>query len=191
MRKPFTLSASLAASAAAGLLLLGGCSGPLTYSPGSRSVQISALYGYGAADRDLKLEVQGNAFAGQMSGTDFAHKVEAALQSPIMRPATHLTLAPNDTAKSNYRVVFLFNPANVMGGQNLCDGRADQQPAPAGEVRAVAAFCVAGRAVTEITGRTQVVGPNDERFLQLMAIMKNELFREDERPNSNSMDFHT
>lgn len=184
MRFPFFPSVSVPSLLLASLALAG-CAGPMTYGAGSQSTRISALYGYGAADRDLKLIVQGNAFPGQVSSADFGHQVEAALQSPINRAPTHLTQTPDDSAKDNYKVVFLFNPSELMGGQNLCDGRADQAQAAVGEVRALAAFCVAGRAVTEISGRTAVSGPKDERFAHLMSQMKEALFRADEKDSSH------
>lgn len=169
-----------------GLLLAAGlsaCSGPSITYQGPPELKIDSLYTYGAAGRDLKLEVQGNGFAGQISGTDFAKRVEAGVQGPLPRPATHPTLNPGPTAKDGYRLVLLFNPAATMTGQDLCNGRADQSQPVAGEVHLVGAFCVSGRAETEVTAWTPATGPQDVRFQDLLNQVMLTLFRPDPREN--------
>jgi len=173
-------------SSVAACLLLAACSGPTLYQPGPSSRQIDALYTYGAAERDLKLEVQGNGFPGQMSGAAFAMRVESGVQGPVFRAPTHPTLTPNDSARSGYRLVFLFNPSPLMMGQSLCDGHADQVAAVPGEVKAVAAFCVSGRAETEIAAQTQAAGPDDPAFGQMLNLMMQALFRPDEKTGSGN-----
>lgn len=161
------------------------CAGPTVIDQGPRERQIDSLYDYGAADRDLKLEVQGNGFPGRMSGADFARLVEAGVQGPLPRAQTHPLLNPGPTARENYRLVFLFNPAPTMMGQSLCDGRADQQRAVAGEVRLVAAFCVSGRAETEVAAWTPAAGPGDSDFQFLLNQTMLTLFRPDLREGSH------
>jgi|GEM_PF-1425676 len=169
-----------------GLLLSAGlsaCSGPSITYQGPPELKIDSLYAYGASGRDLKLEVQGNGFAGQISGAEFAKRVEAGVQGPLPRAATHPTLNPGPTAKEGYRLVLLFNPASTMAGQDLCNGRADQGQPVAGEVHLVGAFCVSGRAETEVTAWTTATGPQDVRFQELLNQAMLTLFRPDPHEN--------
>lgn len=184
-------SVVFAASLALGLM---GCSSPMLTQPGSPSVKISSLYGYGAADRDLKLIVRGTPFS-DLTEEQFAKEVEIETQGVGMRTPTRLTLTPGPAAKPNYSVVFVFQPTVTLTGQNLCDGHFDQGPGsdgilggngfvseqPGVTVRAIAAFCVSGRAETEIVGQTQAVNAADVRVLDLVRAMAQALFRPDLR----------
>lgn len=167
-------------------LLLAACAGPSITGEGPQSRQITSLYGYGAAGRDLKLEVQGNGFPKQMSGAAFAKLVEAGVQGPLPRALTHPTLTPDASARDNYRLVFLFNPAPTMGGQDLCDNHADQEAPVPGELHLVAAFCVAGRAETEVTAWTPIRGPEDPALTELLHQVMLSLFRPDHRDSVHS-----
>lgn len=165
----------------AGLLLLSACAGPIITQEGPKSRHIDSLYGYGASARDLRLEVKGNAFAGLLDDQAFAKRVEAGLQGQLPRAPTHPTLTPDDSARDNYRLIFLFDPSPTISGQGLCDGKAERQEAVAGEVHILAAFCVAGRAETEAAGWSRVTGPGDADFARLLDLMMQVLFRPDEK----------
>ncbi|OIQ84514.1 hypothetical protein GALL_336550 [mine drainage metagenome] len=163
--------------ALAALCALAACSGPVTSEEGPTASGVDGYYGYGVAGRDLRLEVAGNAFAGQMSDAAFDQALAALLKTPPERQPGHITLTPGPSARSNYSLVFLFNPGPLIYGQELCAGQRTQQPPQAGRVKVVASFCVAGRAITEITGQTDATGLADDRFGALMEEMMGKLFR--------------
>ena len=124
--------------------------------------------------------MRGNPFP--MPADAFARAVEADVQVGLLRPPTHPTLTPGPTAKDNYELVFVFSPALTLRGDDLCHGRGDQAAdGGGGSVRALGAFCVAGRAETEIIGETQADGPADPHFMNLMRQMMLSLFRPDVR----------
>ncbi|HLN24269.1 MAG TPA: hypothetical protein VK558_09825 [Patescibacteria group bacterium] len=168
---------------------LAACSGPVVSQPGSAFNQIDSIYNYGAGGRDLRLTVRGNPFP--MPADVFAHVVEADVQVGLLRQPTHPTLTPGPTAKDNYELVFVFSPALTLRGDDLCKGRGDQaaEAAPVAggtvTVRAIAAFCVAGRAETEIVGETQAEESGDVRFSGMMRQMMLSLFRPDVRDNGH------
>jgi hypothetical protein len=162
---------------------LAACTGPVLTQPGSPYTQIDSLYNYGAGARDLRLIVHGNPFP--MPADVFARVVETDVQLNLLRQPTHPTLTPGPTAKDNYALIFVFSPAVTLSGDDLCKGRADQMASPVSPsggtvtVRAIGAFCVSGRAETEIVGETQATGAGDVRFLDLMRQMMLALFRPD------------
>lgn len=162
------------------LSALAACSGPMTSQTGRESVGVDGYYGYGVADRDLRLTLSGNGSAGQswsMEQDAFARLIEGNLHTPSNRAPSHVTLAPGPSARDNYRLVFLFNPGVLIDGQGLCDGHSEQQAPVAGQLRVVASFCVAGRSLTEVAGQTDLSGPDDPRLNSLLDQMMQILFR--------------
>ncbi len=159
------------------LCALAACSGPVTSEEGPTERGVDGYYGYGVAGRDLKLEVAGNAFPGRLSDAAFAQGLAGRLKTPPERQAGHITLTPGPSARSNYSLIFQFNPGPMLYGQELCAGKRTQQPPEPGRVKVLASFCVAGRAITEISGQTDATGPGDPRFGTLMDEMMAKLFR--------------
>jgi hypothetical protein len=160
--------------------LLAACSGPLTRELGSSSTKLNGLYDYGASGRDLRLSVRGTPFA-PGEGEDLAKAVEAASQVQVMRAPTHATLTPGASAQRGYELAFLFSPTLTQGGDELCQGRIEE-PQPAfvsPRVHVLAAFCVSGRAETEVAGEAEAMGPHDERFRNLVQQVVMALFRPD------------
>jgi hypothetical protein len=179
--------AGLAACAAAG---------PTIYGESNPRTKIDAFYDDGAGDRDLKLVVFGDPFP--MPPDAFARTVEADLRgAPSMHQPTRPLLAPGESAKPIYRLVYVFNPASGMFGNAICrrglkaEANEDFPPASTpsaampGQVVAVAAFCVEYRAVSEVSGQTAATGPDDVRVYQLTREMMSQLFRPDVHWDTN------
>jgi hypothetical protein len=164
---------------------LAGCANtPSTFNPSDPHVKIDSFYSYGAGGRDLLLIVDGDPFP--VPDAVFAQKVESSLDSaPVPRQPTHPLLAPDDTANPRFWLIYVFNPPANLSGNDICQrgtsGATSKGFAPAqpGKVEAVAAFCVEGRALTEITGRTQADGPDDPRFREMTRLMMAAVFRSD------------
>ncbi len=178
------------------LAALTACGGPVISQPGSPMTKIDGFYEYGVAERDLKLVVDGTPFP-TLPQADFAKRVELWAAAPSMRQPTHPTLTPGETARSGYQMIFAFQPAVTQTGQGLCSGQIEHGPgasnwlggnglehsgdAAAVSVRAIAAFCVAGVARTEIVGQTDAISPDDPRLPELVGQMVQALFRPDIR----------
>jgi hypothetical protein len=172
MRLNLTLASAIA-------LALAACSGPLTRDTGSSFTKITGFYNYGASGRDLPLSVRGNPFGQSDAGV--AKSVEAASQVQVLRAPTHPTLTPGASARRGYELAFLFSPAPTQSGDDLCQGRIeDPGPAPkAGKIHVLGAFCVSGRAETEVVGDGEATGPDDEHFRALVQQVTLQLFRPD------------
>lgn len=184
--RPAFLSATVA-------LALSACgSGTLLYDGGDPFQRIDSFYNYGAAGRDLRLIVAGNPFG--PADDAFKSAVEAAVQVPTMRAPTRPTLAPGASARANYALVFAFQPPPTLSAQTLCATIAPGPggaaapgpepvlaPAPGRRIEALGAFCLSGRALTQISGRVDTVSVTDQGFRDLMARMMNGLFRPDMR----------
>ena len=83
-------------------------------------------------------------------------------------PAKYVT-GPSEKARSAMYVVLVFNPPLSYDGHDAC-AKKDQGGSPiSGEVRLVAAYCSTVHMLSEVTARaTDVSGPNDRRFEQLI-----------------------
>lgn len=176
-----------------GMLALSGCQGPMLSQAGSDTARIDSFYDYGAAGRDLQLVVYGNPFSPGMSDDAFASLIEDKIDHVnVARQQTHPQLVPDDSVRSGYTLVFGFQPEATVDGDRLCHAQFAAGPAGSlgngvelwGEeagltMRAIAAFCVAGRAETEIVGQTQVVSPDDPRMNDLLNQMMQAVFRPD------------
>lgn len=83
-------------------------------------------------------------------------------------PAKYVT-GPSEKARQAMYVVLVFNPPLSYDGHDAC-AKKDQGGSPvSGEVRLVAAYCSTVHMLSEVTARaTDVSGPNDPRFEQLI-----------------------
>jgi hypothetical protein len=153
-------------------------------------VLIDGYYADGVADRDIRLVVFGNPFA--MPQDVFARTVEGDLRdTPLDGAPTHPTLTPGPTAKPIYRLIYVFDPAPATFGNAICELGLQRQsnpdfappsamvPPQPGHVKAVAAFCVEYRSVSEISGQVDATMPADVGFYRLVREMEGRVFRRD------------
>lgn len=164
-------------------VLLAACSGGLTGQASDDFVKITGFYNYGASGRDLPLKVAGNPF--EMPGDSFARAVEAAVQVQTNRPPTHATLAPGPSARKGYSLTFVFEPARTLQGDDICQGNFEQDPKPLLQhmrlrrMRMIGAFCLSGRALTEVSGEAALAGTDDPAFTDFLHHAVLALFRPD------------
>ncbi len=163
--------------------LVAGCSTERTFEPSDPRMKIDGYYNDGAADRDIKLKVIGNAFGADPQA--FRRTLEADLQggAPVGRAPTRPLLNPGPSGKPLYRLAYAFNQPNDIYGNALCqvEETPATPPSPANIVNATAAFCVGGRAEAFISGQTEANGPDDVRFYRLVRQMMDNVFRPDVR----------
>ena len=162
---------------------LGGCVGaPQTYGEVVRSTYSPTEYGYGAARRDLWTQVRGDPFA--MGDEAFqAALIDILAHHPPKPQPTHFTTDPEESADTDYRVVFLFDPPRSYVSNQLCrlplelpEGDGGARP-----LHAAAAFCRNEGVLTAVRGGLDLAaGPDDPAFDALIGQMVDELF-----PNFN------
>ncbi|WP_448204762.1 hypothetical protein [Azospirillum sp. sgz302134] len=130
---------------------------------------------YAAADRDLRVVIQGNPFG--MDAQSFGQLVTDNMQNRVIGVRTNFTTTPNATARPDYRVVLAFNPAQTTLNSYLCSGQPIATLPPGGPIVVQGAFCRGGGPLSSATGwldRPQ--GPADPDFKALISDMTFALF---------------
>jgi hypothetical protein len=159
--------------AALALLLLVGCTGPRIVRSDLNDLYSSVEFSAAADGRDLRTTIQGNPFG--TSGFD--QVVTQVMTSTYVGPRTRFTTTPGPTENRAYFVSVVFNAQPAVNPFNLCD-RKTWTTAPAKRPIIVrAAFCVAGREASAVTGfLDQSTGPDDPAFIDLIRHLTIELF---------------
>ena len=162
---------------------LGGCVGaPRTYGETVRSTYSPTEFGYGAARRDLWTQFRGDPF--EIGDEAFqAAMIDILAYHPPKPQPTNFTTDPDDSADTDYRVVFLFDPPRSFLNSGLCRLPVEL-PSGAGEAKPLnvaAAFCRNEGVLTAVRGSLDVAaGLDDPAFDALIGQMVDDLF-----PNSN------
>lgn len=163
------------------LLVLGlsGCAGaPKTYGESVRSSYSRSEFGYGAGRRDLWTQFRGDPF--EIGKEDFqARMIEILAHHPPKPQPTNYTTEPGDSANTNYRVVFFFDPPKSFLNSQLCrlptklpKGDGGTRP-----LNVAAAFCRNQGMLTAIRGSlTPIEGMSDPAFDALIGQMVDGLF---------------
>ncbi|MEZ5930356.1 MAG: hypothetical protein R3F54_00070 [Alphaproteobacteria bacterium] len=166
-----------------GTLTLGGCVGsPRTYGAIVNSAYSPTEFGFGAARRDLWTQMRGDPFGLGKEAFQAGVIDILAHHPPKPQPAT-FTTDPGESADTDYRVVFLFDPPVNFTTGELCRLPLEL---PAGEggtkpFNAAAAFCRNEGTLTAVRGSLDLAaGLDDPAFDALIGQMVDELF-----PNFN------
>ncbi|MGI9500175.1 MAG: hypothetical protein ACR2P3_09065 [Geminicoccaceae bacterium] len=167
---------------------LSGCVGsPRTYGETVRSTYSPTEFGFGAARRDLWTQVRGNPFeTGPFEIGDDAFQsalIDILAHHPPKPQPTNFTTDPGESADTDYRVVFLFDPPRSYTSGRLChlplelpSGQGGAKP-----LNVAAAFCRNEGLLTSVRGSLDLAaGPDDPAFDALIGQMVDELF-----PNFN------
>lgn len=167
------------------LLLLGlaGCVGaPSTYGEFVQSTYSPTEFGYGAARRDLWTQVRGDPF--DLGDEAFqARLIDILAYHPPKPQPTNFTTDPDESADTDYRVVFLFDPPTRLLSTSLCRLPLDLPSSDAGTepLRVAAAFCRNQGVLTSVRGKLDFIeSPDDPAFDVLIGQLVDALF-----PNFN------
>ncbi|MGQ9365536.1 hypothetical protein [Azospirillum sp. ST 5-10] len=162
---------------AAGLaaLALAACDGSRVVGDEPDSAYNFGELAYAAADRDLRVVVQGNPFAA--TPAELAQTVTTVMGKRIAGIRTNPTVQPDSSARPDYRVVVVFEPVQPTLNARLC-AMGPVPTRPTGETLTVqAAFCREGRTLTSATGwLDEPQGPNDPRLRHLVGDITSALF---------------
>jgi hypothetical protein len=133
------------------------------------SVQFSA-----AADgRDLRTTVQGDPFG----APGFDQAVAQIMTATYVGPKTRFTPTPGPSAKRDYFVALAFNPQPEVVPGSLCNGQTVTTAPAQRPIVVRAAFCVAGRDASSVSGYLdQASGPDDPAFVNMIRQLTIQLF---------------
>jgi hypothetical protein len=129
-------------------------------------------YDYGeffwvADHHDFKVVLVGNPFPGTDMGS-VARDLLPLMQAAKPRPA--LTFAYDVEAvkdQPDYRLVLVFDPANDLAGEEVCNGASRLKPGRPGLFNAYAVYCRNDMVMSETTAWTLASSANDPRVAQL------------------------
>ncbi len=162
---------------------LNGCvCSPRTYGETVRSPYSPTEFGFGAGRRDLWTQFRGDPF--EIGDEAFqAGMIEILAHHPPKPQPTNFTTDPGDSADTDYRVVFLFDPPLSFTSGQLCrlPLKLPKGPGITKPLSAAAAFCRNERTLTSVRGSLDLAaGLDDPAFDALIGQMVDELF-----PNFN------
>ena len=135
---------------------------------------------YNAADgKPFRVVLAGEAFPG-LSQDEVAARLLPRMQANKPRPPLTFTYdMPAETPHPNYRVVMVFNAANDLGADSVCEsGKTRFRPGTPGRVHVFAIYCRNDKALSQLTGWTEASGPDDPRMGELFKLVFAELFSE-------------
>ncbi len=146
---------------------------PTSYYPGYTPTVLN----YAATKGGMLTQVRGNPFE-QATEEQLESEIARAMASSHFGPRVpFITTAPDDFA-SPYRVVVVFDPAQTVSSNKVCDGRQDSAAdRPNGVVRVHAVLCANEKPLTAVSGQARdVETPGDAKFRQLIGQMSILLF---------------
>ena len=130
-----------------------------------------SFYGFAAGRRDFHTVVVGNPFGDDDAA--FGQRVTAILNERNTQQSTNFTTEPGPSARLQYKLVLLFNPAKRLTPNGLCRDTvaASVRPANAQAITVQAAFCDGEKATVSIRGNLSG-GDDPARFEQFVAQMQ-------------------
>ncbi|MDH3658653.1 MAG: hypothetical protein OEU92_01280 [Alphaproteobacteria bacterium] len=162
---------------------LSGCVGaPRTYGEFVQSTYSPTEFGFGAARRDLWTQFRGDPF-GLGDEAFQAGMIDILAHHPPKPQPTNFTTDPGDSADTDYRVVFLFDPPTSLLQTRLCRLPLELPSGPGGAqpMQVAAAFCRYEGVLTAVRGQLDAAtGLDDPAFDALIGQMVDALF-----PNFN------
>ena len=155
----------------ASLIALAGCAGATTFDTGRSSNNSSRIdFATIAGGRDMHTQIFGNPFA--VPDDSFAASVTAVFNSRNSRTRSNFTTKPGPSARDNFRLVLVFNPAQRGLASRLCRNPSDIQLAPSSNrpIRLQIAFCHGESDITSRRGSLpSATAPEDPAFQNFLA----------------------
>ncbi len=159
------------------MLVLGGCSGGAVMSVSDHaSIYTFGEFVYLTSGRDTRVVVRGNPL--NMDRKAFEKAVTDAMQGQHFGPRTNFTTGPSETARTDIRVVMLFNGSQTVLAHQLCEAPENYGSVKEGDgLHVTAAFCSDDYPLTEVYAWAgSVPGVESPTFARLVAQTTLELF---------------
>jgi hypothetical protein len=132
---------------------------------------------YIAADnKPFRVELLGNPFPG-MAPEEFARRLLPVMQAN--KPPPNLTFTydvPVERQHPDYRLMLVFDAADNLGADAVCNGAKGFKPGVPGRVHVFAVYCRNDLALSQVTGWTNAAAPDDGAMGDLMKDVFNVVF---------------
>jgi hypothetical protein len=150
------------------IAVLSNCGGSMVSDTVHRN-GVPAMFTWGAIAGQFKVVVVGNPFA--VEGDVFQQALTDAMQGHQNGPATRFTTKPDDSARSSYRFVMLFNAPRSMDSDALCEENKLPPPGTeSGRTKVIAAFCIGSQLQSEVTASIPTASsPSAPSFRRMIA----------------------
>jgi hypothetical protein len=151
-----------------GLAALSGAAVAATIGGTYYAVQYDFAEFFAATDgKPFRVVLAGQAFPNVAADT-VARDLLPIMQAAKPRPALTFTYdVPVEKPRPDYRLMLLFNPANDLGPDSVCQGVTRFKPGQPGLFYVYAVYCRNDMAMSTTTAWTQATGPTDPRIGQL------------------------
>lgn len=127
--------------------------------------------------RNFQVILEGNPFPA-LDPQTVAQRLLPVMQAAKPRPALTFTYdQPAERPRPDYRLVLVFNYANDLGADRVCEGVKRFQPdTRPGEFKVFAVYCRNDKFMSQTTAWTPATGPDDPRVNRLFREMFEVLF---------------
>ena len=138
---------------------------------------------YGVANnRRFQVVVSGNPFPA-LSEAESNERLLPVMQAnrPARPRVTWTYDAPAERPRPDYRMALVYNAANDLTAQRVCDSQFRHKTGTPGRVSVFAVYCRNERALSQTTAWSDAAGPDDPRLQALLAQLFLVLFDETRR----------
>ena len=162
----------LAGAAMASVLVLNACADAVR-STSSQDVSLRtgvlSTFAYAAVTGEMNTVVIGNPF--DIPKDALERVITETMQGNHYGPRTTFTTTPSVDARSDYRVVMMFDRPRGMNRQQLCAPKAQLEPEPRGDrLRLATAFCARNQLLSWVDSSIRApASPDDPAFRKLIA----------------------
>jgi hypothetical protein len=125
--------------------------------------------------KPFRVVVDGNPFP-SLPIEDVARRMLPVMQAA--KPPPNLTFTydvPVERPRPDYRMVLVFDPANDLGADPVCQGVSRHRPGTPGKVYVFAVYCRNDQAMSQVTGWTSAGAPDDgnmnDLYRQLFSVL--------------------
>lgn len=128
--------------------------------------------------KTFRVVTAGNPFQ-SMSVNDVRARLLPVMQANRPRPRLTFTYdVPAERPRPDYRMVLVFDAANDLGAQRVCDHEFRHRPPTQGTVYVFAVYCRNEQPLSQTTAWTQAFSPEDPRVGQMFRELFLVLFSE-------------
>lgn len=125
--------------------------------------------------KTFRVILDGNPFPG-LPVDEVARRMLPVMQAA--KPPPRLTFTydvPAEKPRPDYRMVLVFDPANDLGADRVCEGVSRHKPGTPGKVYVFAVYCRNDQAMSQVTGWTSTGTPDDRNmddlYRQLFSVL--------------------